>query len=347
MAGDRQHSLPRFLMKGFASRTEGKKVFTWLYRKGASAREVSTKDVAVGRLFYETPDETADPEITAGETGFGALVTQLREGPLGTPLPSEGIPELVAHLVTRSKHFRDSLEEMGDEALAQFQEFIAKPGALLRLIGSNPTANEEMKQRVLDNLSETLSPEEMVRAQYEINANWLRILKEGLRKDGPIFQAILFDVFSKVREKIPEMVKAHHVKTLQANLAPELRVQQFENLTWVMHQARSPLVLGDVVALVEVNENRRFKPYGEAGDSLIGVYLPIAPDRLLVGRPVGEARQVDLKSFRAEYIGACREFFITEKRSRDLETASGLLGSKSRILSKEEIESSFREAISG
>jgi len=33
MAGIRQHILPRFLLKGFASKVVGQEVFTWVYRE--------------------------------------------------------------------------------------------------------------------------------------------------------------------------------------------------------------------------------------------------------------------------------------------------------------------------
>jgi hypothetical protein len=42
MAGVRQHILPRFLLKGFASRLDALEVFTWVFRKGGNIFEANS-----------------------------------------------------------------------------------------------------------------------------------------------------------------------------------------------------------------------------------------------------------------------------------------------------------------
>lgn len=47
MAGIRQHILPRFLLKGFASRVQDKKIFTCVYRKGGPQFETTIENVGL------------------------------------------------------------------------------------------------------------------------------------------------------------------------------------------------------------------------------------------------------------------------------------------------------------
>lgn len=68
MAGVRHHILPRFLLKGFASRVDNQKAFTWVCRKDGSPFEASTRDVSVEKYFYgKEGNISADEEITAIE----------------------------------------------------------------------------------------------------------------------------------------------------------------------------------------------------------------------------------------------------------------------------------------
>src|SRR5205814_10074769 len=65
MAGVRQHIIPQFLLKGFASRTTSKAAFTWVYRKRAPPFETNIINVTVEGKFYDKDAETsADDLIT-------------------------------------------------------------------------------------------------------------------------------------------------------------------------------------------------------------------------------------------------------------------------------------------
>jgi Protein of unknown function (DUF4238) len=65
MAGRRQHTIPRFLLKGFASKTAGKEVFLWLYRQDTDAIETNIKNVSAEKDFYGKAGElSVDDQIT-------------------------------------------------------------------------------------------------------------------------------------------------------------------------------------------------------------------------------------------------------------------------------------------
>lgn len=109
MAGSKNHILPKFLLKGFASRFEVKKdkAFSWWFRRDHEPRETNIDKINVERHFYGEDDKiNVDPAITILELGFSTLVSELRETDEQTDISDTGIAEFVAHLTSRTRHLR-------------------------------------------------------------------------------------------------------------------------------------------------------------------------------------------------------------------------------------------------
>src|ERR1051325_10232778 len=112
MSGKRQHILPRFWQNGFASRVQGKKIFTYVYRKGGNHFETTVENVGLENYFYGKPGEiSADEEITKIEGGYAQLTTQLRNEPDGARVTDLRVPDFVAHLTVRTKQLREFFRE--------------------------------------------------------------------------------------------------------------------------------------------------------------------------------------------------------------------------------------------
>src|ERR1035437_1318648 len=113
MAGRRQHTIPRFILKGVQSRLNGDEVFVWLYRRGSKAVETNIKNVGTDRDFYGKPGQGAlDDQITGLEESYSTMLDMLRSQTKSGPVcDAQGIPNLIAHLSTRTRFLRQS---MGD-----------------------------------------------------------------------------------------------------------------------------------------------------------------------------------------------------------------------------------------
>jgi hypothetical protein len=69
MAGRDQHYAPRFLLKGFMSKRDGKKVFVWCFAKGSAPVETSTRHIGHSHLFYGCQGPgSLDARVTIKET---------------------------------------------------------------------------------------------------------------------------------------------------------------------------------------------------------------------------------------------------------------------------------------
>src|SRR6185437_10758123 len=103
MAGSRHHEVPRFLMRGFASRIVAKTrkddaVFVWFYRKDAQPLECNTLNVGVERAFYREGEFNVDDEITDLEEKFAPVVNRVRELEDGSKISDQMFLEFIVHL---------------------------------------------------------------------------------------------------------------------------------------------------------------------------------------------------------------------------------------------------------
>lgn len=128
MAGIRHHILPRFLLKGFASRVQDEEVFTWVYHKERNPYETNTKNVSVEKYFYGKEGELcADDEITKLEGEYAVLIEELRNKDDRVEVSDIRIGEFIVHLLFRTKLLRNfahkSFKYMLDEFAEHFSDF--------------------------------------------------------------------------------------------------------------------------------------------------------------------------------------------------------------------------------
>jgi len=136
MAGTWHHILPRFLLKGFASKVVREDVFTWVYRKG-KVFESNIVNVAVGKHFYgEGEEANVDDGITAIESEFAILLDRLRQKEDHYEITDPSIADFVGHLSSRTKHLRDS--------------FIEASGVLLTIITGYFADEHNFRSWILD-----------------------------------------------------------------------------------------------------------------------------------------------------------------------------------------------------
>ena len=79
MSGADQHYDPRFLLKGFAHKRSGKKVWTWYFEKGCDPEEKNTKEIGNFNLFYgDAGPDSLDERITEKENKYAVIVDRVR-----------------------------------------------------------------------------------------------------------------------------------------------------------------------------------------------------------------------------------------------------------------------------
>lgn len=179
-----QHYLPRFLLKGFASRKKKQNAYAWVYSQAGEVFEANTFRICAEKFFYgEEGAGSLDDEITEFEHTYAQLLDELRAKTGITKIEDKSIAEFITHLITRSRHIRDSVREPAEYFLEKLKEqFIEKLSPLpypikhqltekfIKLCTEAIQKSPEMtKHGQLKALSEDLIPEKRTRKYKELN----------------------------------------------------------------------------------------------------------------------------------------------------------------------------------
>lgn len=349
MAGVRHHILPRFLLKGFASKVAGQEVFTWVHRKGGKVFETNTVNVSVEKHFYGREGElNVDDEITDVEKGFATLLDELRRRDDSYELPEPKIAEFVGHLSSRTKHLRDSLIETTGVMASALTGYLADQNRFRAWILEYYKRHPEVVRKALDDALLKMQlprPQRLRLRQLMLMKIKPEIVVAQMDKDIPEYAFMFGALGPMLLERIPAMAKEGHIKTLAKSLIPEPRVEDYRRLRWFVRKSDEPLILGDVGCLFEVAGKKRFISLSGKEDDLRNVYLPISSDTMVVGTASAVPPRVDFRTIN-EHVAKCsRDFFVCRESSPEGRRLLGLLGAEAEILSEEEIEQIVKEII--
>lgn len=328
MPGTRHHTVPRFLLKGFASQTRPGKAFTWLYRRGQQPREVSIADVGVSGHFYgRAGEKTADLEIRRRELEFAKRLDLWRRIDNGTQVPSLEAAQVVTHLSLRTKHFRESVAHAFEPFIKQICYELSKPASLAAVLRDD-RAEDFMRELVMGN------PESRAEA-----AGLLPFLKTqlllGKEQGANDAAALLAPIITQLSEIVARAAKQGHVDALLKAPVPEVRMRQYRRLKWFICKCIDELILGDCACLFEAGRPRSFSAIDGRSGRPKFVYLPISSNRVLVGMSTDQTLAVCANLMNEATVTCSREFFVASRRCEKLTKLAISIGDDAERQTKE------------
>ncbi len=343
MAGKRQHFIPQFLQKGFASHTDGDEAFTWVYRKGQKPFNSNIKNVGVEGLFYsEKDDPSLDDVITSAEGDFAQLIDSLRQNDAVDEKDYVKIAHLFAHLEIRTRHLRQSFFTTGNLLINEFLEYLSDPSScknfIRRMLKNDPSI---IKTTLYEELNKLGLPQELLPELIKLSDPFIEL-------SMPNMPSLLTYMAAYLKVEMPAILKkatkTGHIKALNRGLAPDVKVQLFENLNYRIENSESDLlILGDSPVVFHVSGDRGFKTFLEKGDDLIAVLLPITHRQLLVG---SKERYVPIFSTLRRKIACCSlEYFIAGEANPENGHLSEDISKNAHLLNKSEIEEILNDFI--
>lgn len=333
MAGDRQHILPRFLLKGFASRVERKGIYTWVYSKEREPFETNIINVAVEKYFYGRDGElNVDDDITDFEGEYAPLLDELREHNGKVEISDPRIANLITHLVVRTKHIRDSYRESIEYLAELIRYYFSDFNNLKRaMLGNHEMIRDNIEQGFRDHPQLLPYKKFLIPLLPKLIINHIQDNKDELNK-------FCQDYFDMIKKLAPKSMKEGHIKALIQSLTPELRVEDYKSLRWFTYNSNELLILGDIGCLIEVEGERRFKSMNVGDDVIKNVFLPISERQILIGTSFSTITNVNINILNETIAKCSREFFISSKNCPIKQSLVYLLGSETGIYSKEEVE---------
>jgi hypothetical protein len=354
MAGIRQHILPRFLQKGFASRVTKKTgkqdiVYTWVYRKGTAPFETATENVGVEKYFYGKAGElNVDDEITDIETEFVEVIAELRGKGDGFKISEPMVADFIGHLSIRTKHLRDSFVDMAEMFSTILFGYLADFKKLRAWVLEYHKRHPELIKKTVD---EELNKMQLTRIQklrmreYMIMQLRPERIVMGMDKDKSNYEFLFNSLTPTFLEQIPNIAREGHIKALAKNLVPEPRMEVYRQLHWFVCKSNVPLILGDVGVLFEVAGVKQFMSLTGKEDELKAAFLPISSDTMVVGTSFSEVPKVNFGTLNEAIARHSRDFFISGQVSPEIESLQPLLGTRAEIFSEQEIEQILMEGM--
>jgi len=336
MAGKRQHFIPRFLQKGFASHSVGEEIFTWTYRKGIKPFNTNIKNVGVEGFFYsENHDTSLDDTITVAESDFAQLVDSIRLNNAVDKRDQEKIARLFAHLEVRTRHLRQSYFATGNQLLNKMLEYLSDPAFCERFIRRGIINDPSL---IKDSFSKELRKrgisQEALPTLMELSGPFI----ESTMPNMLTFMAFMVAYLKKeMPARLEQASKTGHIRALNQGLSPVVKVLRFEKLNFkIVNSEDSLLPLGDSAVVFHVCGERSFKPILEKKDDLIALLLPIGSRQVIVG--CAKNYVPDFSVLRDNIAGCSLEYFIANENTPENEILSGIISENSHLLTEFQME---------
>jgi len=342
MAGKRQHYLPRFLLKGFASRTEGKKAFTWYFRKDTKPIEVSIRDVGLEKSFYDNSGAgSIDKIITEKEQLFGDLLSRIRRDLHIQSKDFNLLAEFIVHLTSRTKHVRTGFTNGFAKLTNMVSRNLSEPQQIKRfikgLIKNDKKFHEQIRIKIREDLGRPIPDiEDLIINLIEENVD---IVTDEIT--GPSL-LLAEQLFSQPKQNIEQIGESSHKKALM-QLLPEIerskRFDRYYGLKWNIVQSNpGSLVLGDV-GVMEIDPK-----LNEIYPAIISmlpegvVLLPISTDCLLVGSTNSDISLPSLTTLNYGSVELSAEFFVSSVNSEKEMLCLKGIGTRSDFLKNSEVD---------
>ncbi len=313
MTKKRNHHIPRLLLRRFAFRANKKTAYLWQFRKDASPVEVETRNAGVESFFYGVPETGIEDKLADLETNWSSLLADLDAG---------------ADLASRSESLRRFVWILAFRTRALRAHFAAAATHLVNEMASvEPATMASVFLREFDkNIAERIEGALALFPKAEPDA-----IREALRHDPTGKQQLL----EQVRGQLPAIVPhaAALLRLVAERALPDGAARgQLSGLTKILGTDQNPpgafdpafwstlhlephaIVLGDGV-VVAVGPGKELGAIGRFGKDWQEVYVPIAHDRVLVGRHDEGRPTLDAAAINDASVGLSHESFFAARNS--------------------------------
>lgn len=331
MSGSKQHFIPQSLLKGFGFK-KGKSTFVVAYTYDRGIFTPATDGIAAERHFYselrvEGSDETLDDRITRFETPLATVLAGLRGHAHNEAVDAETAAAFVAHLAVRNDNFRKATTSVGVAMIEGVADQFANADATRALLGLDRDDPDSPFAKELAQAMEQYRPLiAMLGMDEAAFRQWAFAMVRSNFEDyhreirGPMDEAV-----ATILATVPGVAADAQRKSLGESLAPTQRVERMAAFHWrVVHQSQ-PMILSDCVAMATDAEGVAYPLMLADLDTLDGIFLPLATDRLLVGSR-GAAVPVS-GDLNAAFAGCSWDFFVARDRTPALEALRNTLRS--------------------
>lgn len=314
MSGRKHHFIPQLYLRGFLVPGGGERV--WQYRRTADAPLLSPiRNVAAQRDFYGSPNLDGTPSLDDAITVYEAEIDRqtkfLRLQPDGPIQDSRTVATLVAHLIVRSRHVRETMKGFVGQAIESLRSIITDSENLRRWLGLDAENFDPNLEHQLELALIASGAERHFNLKLETLKRYTRYLvREQFDIYHPVELRRLTPQMEILDDSLDQTADQTHLKILGDSLSPEQRVEVLASMTWSIRSATDgPLILPDCVGL-SVSRSGDWRPalFVEQMEQA-GFVVPLDHQRCLVGVSSSDVF-IDLSTYNNHAAACSSEFFV-------------------------------------
>ena len=344
MSGNKQHYIPRSLLKGFAQRCGKDGQVSVIKRKNRYTSNI--KDVAAARHFYgKSGPGSLDDVITDFEGRFGNFFHNLRVAKTNEVLDVREIGTMLAHLFLRSLALRETQSEMMRSMFLMLEEF-----------GSDQTSVGSAFDQYVDDekwLRKSIN-EEFLRNGHKLSEAQMReavlLAKEKYQAERPSLVPGLGKMIENGARQMQTKASANAEAT-QLRLLTQFAengsalIARFASLQWrlIDFSTSEFLVLGDCPVVILGDQ---FNASNITTCEWSGAFLPLSSERVLLGCSE-DGFEISAVDIRKAVIRTAHEFLVCHpnRKSADFDLQSMGAGRIENSSTWRETRAEIREAL--
>ena len=281
----RHHYIPRFLLKRFASRKEGKKSWIWQMRKNEPPREIRIRDAAVAKFFYGNQDNIEE-RIWLAENGFAVALRSIDNG-VPPALLHHQLRQFVWFQSVRTKAMRQHWHSSVDKMIVRTLSAMASDHTRFRdLCLKYARRNlEDLIKSVCKHLSFVQQTMVWNMLRQPGGRKWILDVLEAQLSSQDITPMISLFQAALIRMDVVATSLArgqHRAFSKMLNQDGLIVPEHFQPRSWqiVKSTEHSRWILSDVCVMAK-DLDAAEGPLFKFGNSWSELYLPISPDRAL------------------------------------------------------------------
>lgn len=339
------------MLRGFGRKNKAKAIQVVVYRRDKIFK-TATHGIGAERYFYSplaTKGEvTLDDRITHHEQQLDGYIDELRNSSIEADVDSKKAAEMVVHLTGRTAHLRKSFAAGAGQVMQGVATAFLDPAKRWRLLGYHlPKPTGEVKAAIEKAYQESGCRARGIprKAFFEMMFDGM---KENFKKEAQVKE--LENAVTTIVKQVPEFAAFGHRASLAKSLAPDLRVEALQSMTWQVREASCDLLLPDCVA-IEGHDVADARPLAYApNESANVIFMPITSRRVLLGHH--SAVSGDLPTALNTMLARCSyEFFVGQERTREFEELVTEIGQATELFMKAKVDEglsgAFKEKIGG
>lgn len=340
MAGVRHHILPRFLLKGFASRIQGDEVFTLVYRKNKPPSfETNIINVGAEKYFYgEREGVCADDRITTLENEYALMVEELRGKGDHVEVSDTRVGEFVVHLFLRAKLLRNFFKYSIEYLTQAITEYFSDTENVKKYFKKHPDLIEEKIKKECKNRSIPRRQRVMLIKRYK------QMLPSVIENQRPMLEDMCKYISEYATKEFPKIVKNTHNKALSEMTPSGIKIDRFKHLRWFVYKPNKQLILSDTGCLYEMSGKKRFGVIYEEAKQIKNIFLPLSSHCMLAGVSSSEA-QLNFDVINEAIARCSQEYFVCSSHSDGFLKFHTIIGKDATILTNDELEQIIDESM--